>query len=242
MILKCFACVRCYCKVTAKTEKYINAKVLPPDRKDLRVKNMSIPNQVYEPSINAEYIPRLYRYEHPQAYYSKRMVPAITNYGPVSGYSFLSDSTPKAQPDQPQTVEQIITNGYFSAPPGDPVTAVISDKKHTSWLGLDDIIGQIRQRYALYEKNIYEIEWAKCGALNVFFVHEDHNRPAPPDDRIYYSLNKNLQRLYQDQREERVNLWRDISRLRQLLPETAQQYLAAYRKVSILEDYKGGGS
>jgi len=205
------------------------------------VTNMSIPNQLYAPLINAEYIPHLYRYEHPQAYYSRKRVSPLTSYGPVSVYDFTSDFTQRAQADLPQTVEQIITNGYFSAPSGDPVTAAISDRKHTSWLGLHDVIGQIRQRYEIYAKNIYEIELAKCEAINVFFIHADRNRPTPPDDRIYYSLNKNIQRLYQDQRKERVDLWRDISRLRQSLPETAQQYLTAYRKVSILGDYKGEG-
>ena len=45
--------------------------------------------------------------------------------------------------------------------------------------------------------------------------------------------------LYMEQRAERVSLWRDVSRLRLELPENAQQYLSAYRKVSILEDDKG---
>src|SRR3989304_4958061 len=42
--------------------------------------------------------------------------------------------------DHPQTVEQIIAHGYFSAPAGEPETVLLSDKKATSWLGLDDII------------------------------------------------------------------------------------------------------
>jgi hypothetical protein len=52
-------------------------------------------------------------------------------------------------------------------------------------------------------------------------------------------VNKRLDELYSDQRDERVNLWRDVSRLRIQLPENAQQYLSAYRKVAILEDTKG---
>ena len=57
--------------------------------------------------------------------------------------------------------------------------------------------------------------------------------------REAYSLNKSLRELYEQQRDERVRLWQDISRLKQSLPEQAQQYLAAYRKVSILEDDRG---
>ena len=56
---------------------------------------------------------------------------------------------------------------------------------------------------------------------------------------LEYSVNKRLDELYSDQRDERVNLWRDVSRLRIQLPENAQQYLSAYRKVAILEDTKG---
>ena len=158
---------------------------------------------------------------------------------PPGVYNFTTDKSILANPDRPQTVEQIISDGYLTVPTGEPVTAIVSDKKHTSRLSLDDAIGQIRQRYELYDKNIYEIELAKCGAMNVFLVHYDRVKPAQPDDRIYYSLNKNLQVLYQQQRDERVNLWRDISRLRQSLPENAQQYLASCRKASILENYQG---
>ena len=117
--------------------------------------------------------------------------------------------------------------------------AVITDKKHTSWLGLDDVIGQIRNRLEVYEQNMYELELAKCAAINAGYTHEAWHGPI--DSRIEYSVNKRLDKLYKDQREERTNLWRDISRLRLSLPENAQQYLTAYRKVSILEDSKGDG-
>jgi hypothetical protein len=52
-------------------------------------------------------------------------------------------------------------------------------------------------------------------------------------------MNKRLDKLYNEQRGERINLWRDISKLKLQLPETAQQYLSAYRKTSILEDKEG---
>ena len=55
-------------------------------------------------------------------------------------------------------------------------------------------------------------------------------------------MNKRLDELYEDQRKERTDVWRDVSRLRLQLPENAQQYLSAYRKVSILEDYNGDSS
>ena len=157
--------------------------------------------------------------------------------GPRSTYDFSSDLTGRTRFYHGPTVEQIIARGYLVIPKSDPVQAIISDKEHTSWLGLDDIISQVRKRHELYQTNMYGIELAKCAAMNSVHDHEAHHGPA--DSRIEYSLNKRLDKLYKDQREERINLWRDTSKLRLLLPENAQQYLTAYRKLSILEDYKG---
>lgn len=158
--------------------------------------------------------------------------------GLSSGYDFSSDLTSRRYFHKPQTVEQIIASGYLAIPKSDPVQAIINDKKDTSWQGLDNVISQVRNRYELYHRNIYEIELAKCAAMNSVHDHEAHHGPA--DSRIEYSLNKRLDKLYKDQREERTSLWQDISKLKLLLPESAQQYLAAYRKFSILEESKGG--
>ena len=159
------------------------------------------------------------------------------SYGPAVGYDFSSDLFSKHTWPVPQTVEDVVRNGYFSIPKSEPETAIISDKKNTSWLGLDDIINQIRHRYQVYERNTYEIEISKCSAINSFYTHEAWHGPS--DSKVEYSLSKRLDKLYNEQRDERVNLWRDISRLKLQLPETAQQYLSAYRKVSILEDKEG---
>jgi len=87
---------------------------------------------------------------------------------------------------------------------------------------------------------MYELELAKCSAMNTVYTHEAWH--GPTNSRVEYSLGKRLDKLYKDQRDERTNLWRDISRLRLLLPENAQKYLTAYRKLSILEDSKGDES
>ncbi len=47
---------------------------------------------------------------------------------------------------------------------------------------------------------------------------------------------KRLQELYQEQRGERTSLWRDLSRIRLAVPESAQQYLSATRKLSLLNE------
>jgi hypothetical protein len=159
---------------------------------------------------------------------------------PYNSYDFTSNAKSLFDPDQPQTVEQIIYHGYLSIPTGDPVTAMITDSRHTAWLGLDDAIGQIRKRYEIYQQNIYELLLSQCSAINTFLKHCDRIRPDQPDDRLYYSLNKNLQRLYSQEREERIDLWRDISRIRQSLPESAQRYLSAFRKSTLMDEEQQG--
>ena len=139
------------------------------------------------------------------------------------------------QVDHPQTVEQIIATGYFAVPRSEPEMAIISDKQHVARAGLDDLVGQIRGRYALYEQNMDELAYSVCEANNS--VHRqvaDQGRPA--DNRQQYSAQKQVQKLYEQQRLERVNLWRDVSRLRLVLPENLQSYLGAYRKLSVLND------
>jgi len=161
------------------------------------------------------------------------------NYGPAGSYDFSSDLSVRRSWPVPQTVEDVVRNGYFSIPKGEPETAIISDRKNTSWLGLDDLIGQIRNRHEVYQSNIYELEKAKCATINSLFEHRAYH--GPTTSKVEYSAQKRLNNLYSEQREERVNLWRDISKLKLLLPEQAQNYLSAYRKVSILEDKKGDG-
>jgi hypothetical protein len=169
--------------------------------------------------------------------HEKELLAGINYYRRLTVYDFSSDLVGKHGLYQPPTVEQIIAHGYFAVPKSDPVKAIISDKRHTSRLGLDDIIGQILHRYEVYERNIYDLEIAKCAVINTFYTHEAWHGPS--DSRLEYSVNKRLDKLYKDQRDERINLWRDVSRLRLLLPEKAQQYLTVYRKVSLLEDEKG---
>ena len=159
------------------------------------------------------------------------------HYGPPASYDFSSDLIGKRAWPKLQTVEDVVRNGYLSIPRSEPETAIISDKKNTAWLGLDDVISQIRNRYEVYETNIYELESSKCAAINCLHEHVAYHGPS--DSKVEYAVSKRLDGLYSEQREERVNLWRDVSKLRLLLPEQSQQYLAAYRKVSILEDDKG---
>ena len=196
------------------------------------------PNQVIgKPHLGPEYVPYFYASGRFLLYDLPPTSANEVRFLPESSYDFTSDLLQRRAYPVPQTVEQVIQRGYLAIPRSDPETALISDKKLTSRLGLDDVIGQVRSRYELFERNIYELELAKCAVKNSLYRHEAYHGPA--DSRVEYSVAKRLDELYADQREERVNLWRDVSRLRLQLPENAQQYLSAYRKVTILENEQG---
>lgn len=158
----------------------------------------------------------------------------------TSGYDFTSDLVPnKTGYLKSQTVEDIILRGYFAIPKSEPETALISDKTHTSKLGLGDIINQIRDRYVIYEKNMYQIEMSKCYAVSSQLAVESSRGGVARDSREAYSLTRTVGELYFQQCEERRHLWADISKLKQTLPEQAQSYLSGYRKIAILEDQTG---
>jgi hypothetical protein len=199
------------------------------------------PNQnTGKPHFGPEYVPYFYAsgrflsYDLPHA-----DAPLEVRFVPESRYDFTSDLLQRRAYPVPQTIEQVIRRGYLAIPKSDPETAIISDKKDTSWLGLDDVIGQVRRRYELYDKNIYEIDIGKCYAVSSAHAIESARGGIALNSKEMYGLNKSISEFYQQQRDERINLWRDVSRLRLQLPENAQQYLSAYRKVSILEDDKG---
>lgn len=160
-----------------------------------------------------------------------------------SGSSYSPDYTRGSLRDQhfssPQTVEEIIAGGYLAIPTGDPVTAILTDRRHTAWLGLDDAIAQIRSRYALYEENMNGILYATAAATNA--LHKWRAERGEPSEKQLDNLQKNLQSLYAQERQERVSLWQDISRLRVTLPEAAQGYLAAQRKLTLLDLPEGDG-
>lgn len=192
------------------------------------------------PVFGGPYVPYVYQSGLFQLYLQPPGgAPRIVANESYAVYDFSSDLIQPRRHFHPQTVEQVIARGYFKVPQGDPIAAMVSDRKQTSWLGLDDLISQIRDRHELYRQNSYEIELAKCSATNAVFALEADRGGVPADSRERYSLSKNLQRLYQDQRDERLSLWQDVSKLRLSMAELAQQYLAAYRKSYFFEDAQG---
>ena len=185
------------------------------------------------------YVPYFYesgafqRYGQPAASHASPV-----SYGSDAVYDFSSTPPRWRRSDHSQTVEQIIAHGYLAVPKGASDTALLADKQHAAWLGLDDVITQIRQRYDLYSQNMYELDLSICEANNeVHRIERDRGQPA--NDKQRYAAHKQTQDVYQEKRDQRVNLWRDVVRIRSDLPEMAQSYLAAYRKLSILQDIGG---
>jgi len=194
---------------------------------------------INNPAMGGGYTPYFYQ---SGLFQTSRSIPRLSARSPVarseSSYDFTSDWIPQAHPKSPQTVEQIIARGYFAIPDGDPTLAIISDKRHTSWLGLEDVISQIRSRIEIYQGNMEELEESKCEANNALF-RQEAEQGCPANQRQRYSASKMIQGLYEQQRAERINLWRDVARVRESLPELAQQYLSSYRKLAILNDLGG---
>ena len=189
------------------------------------------------PVFNAGYVPYFYQSGKFLVYNISGRGSDSEKFNQTSGYDFTSDLVPnKTGILKSQTVEDIILKGYFAIPKSEPETALISDKTHTSRLGLGDIIDQIRDRYLIYEKNMYQIEMSKCYAVSSQMAVESARGGVHTSSREAYSLTRTIGELYFQQCEERRHLWADISKLKQTLPEQAQSYLSGYRKLAILEE------
>jgi hypothetical protein len=192
------------------------------------------------PAEQAGYVPYFYQ---AGLYLRYDLAGIISRKGPhdrtSSSYDFSSDVPLFAHMGLVQTVEQVIARGYFAVPQANPISALISDKAHTAKFGLDDVIHQIRSRYELYQRNIEELHESLCEAHNCVFRQMADHGQLVANQRQQYSASKQVQKIYELQREERVNLWRDVSRLKLGLPESAQQYLTAYRKVRLLTENPG---
>ena len=144
---------------------------------------------------------------------------------------------PRRRRDGVQSVRQIIKDGYVAVRPRDPVQAILGDKKDTTWMGLDDAIHQIRDRCEAYRLNV---EGLAQNELDLRNASRRCNRPPgwePEDDP---EVLQSLQAIDERRRQERLSLWRDLSRLRSAVPEAAREYLSARRRIDILEDDEGG--
>ena len=200
------------------------------------MQSKTIPNA---PAFSGGYVPYFYESGLHQLYLKPpHHAPQDAQGSSHSRYDFSSDAIPSHPFERPQSVEQIVARGYFAAPAGAPETAIISDRKHTAWLGLDDVIQQVRWRHGLYEQTMHELDLAVCEANSAVF-RQEADQGGPANEKQRYAANKMIQDIYEQKRAERLTLWRDVSKLKLALPEIAQQYLSAYRKSAILEDTQG---
>ena len=188
------------------------------------------------PVFDAGYMPYFYSSGKFLSYDIPHKGPDSGKFRTRSRYDFTNDIVPKSTWPKTPTVEDIVKHGYFAIPGSEPETAIISDKNHTTKLGLGDIIEQIRGRYLIYERNMYQIEMSKCYAVSSQLAVESARGGVRTSSKEAYGLTKNIGELYLQQCQERRNLWADISKLKLALPEQAQSYLSSYRKLSILED------
>ncbi|MEM1354997.1 MAG: hypothetical protein AAGH88_08950 [Planctomycetota bacterium] len=140
-----------------------------------------------------------------------------------------STSWPSA--DSPQTVEDLLRDGYFAPPAGEPEVAMIQDRRLGTGMALGDLIGQAQQRVVIYEQNRYDLLRAECDAFNEL---AREGWPARPEQHALYE--RRMQDLASERRMERVHLWRDLSRLRLGIPEAVGGYLQAYRSGQLLGD------
>lgn len=186
------------------------------------------------PAAGAPYGAIAYQYQYGR-HHQYGATPAVARYG-VRPYWRARPAPFSHEPvagidDGPQTVEDLVRDGFFAVPDHEPETAILYDRRHTSWMALDDVLGQIKQREEIYKKNMLDIQWAQCYAFN-----ELARNGPPATDEAYALYEKRMQDLRAEQRAERTMLWRDVSRIRERLPESAQQYLSAFRKLQILDD------
>ncbi len=185
-----------------------------------------------------QYVPHAYSFRELHGYEQPRLAGILPVWPKSPWAQEFSDDQSSTANSPRQTIEHVINQGYLSIPDSEPEFALIHDRKDMAQIALDDSVGQIRRRYEIYIVNVQEIELAKCDTINDLFAWEVQNG-WPASSEQQYIVTKRLQALYADQRAERVAAWRDIARLRQTLPETAQQYLSAFRKITLLEDTEG---
>jgi len=171
--------------------------------------------------------------DHRPGFYELPLVPPYIVDAQDIAPAIPTPNTPAGTPNgKRQSINEIIKDGELALQKTEPTLALLTDRQHTTWLGLDDLIDQLRSRFTLHRQTLAGIEYAKVAATNEFYALGLQN--GPPDVPQVFALHDRLQSFYQEGREEKVRFWRDVSRLRQVMPEAVQLYLSAYRKAAIL--------
>ena len=181
-------------------------------------------------SINTiQYTPRDNEYQADPSFNLNTYSPlkSSTQYTP-SKRSVSSSHTAK-----PLSIEDLLQGVWTpSGVSTEPVTAMLNDRIQVQSLALDDVLRQIKERITLYHQHVDELEHAKVAVRNV------RRRWTDPMDKIGEvpdpELVSEIHNLESQQRQERLSAWKDLSSLRQQVPEHWQQYLGAQRQQSCL--------
>ncbi|AQT68732.1 hypothetical protein STSP2_01904 [Anaerohalosphaera lusitana] len=112
---------------------------------------------------------------------------------------------------------------------------IFADKQKTSYLALENIVAQIRKRYEIYDSNIRVLEYSKIKLKEHFYQWPQQLGLWPPGHKEM--LSEQMNQLYQKQLDEKVSLWKDVSKLKLMLPQSLNDYLSIKRKSDI---YSGG--
>ncbi|MFW6061185.1 MAG: hypothetical protein ACOC93_00095 [Planctomycetota bacterium] len=131
----------------------------------------------------------------------------------------------------PVTVDYVLTYGRMARPHSDPMLAGLYDRKNISSMVLDDLIQQAHSRIELYRRHLSELDDQEIALRN---ASRRCLRPPgwePQDDP---EILRDLQNIDDQRRRERLDFWRDMSRLRLMVPESAEAYLGASRRLAAL--------
>jgi hypothetical protein len=99
------------------------------------------PNNPYTMALSeGQYVPHAYSFRRLHGYERPANVGRTRPRSvPGSAYDLIPMAPVMPRNEGPQTVEQVIEQGYFAVPNSQPEIAIIDDKKCTAWLGLDAV-------------------------------------------------------------------------------------------------------
>lgn len=162
---------------------------------------------------------------------------------PNDSYIAAARAGPPPKPSQARiegrgpTLDDLIRDDTIRPRPRPPELAGFGDRLDWTRLGLVDLIGQIRQRYHIYNAHfsqLADVELAARRARLSWFDPYD----AFEGDPDFAGLMRDLRA---QRRDLQLNLWRDVSRLRQAVPPWVRDYLQAARRYELLGDSTATG-
>lgn len=131
-------------------------------------------------------------------------------------------------------IEQLLDGVWHSGSSTDPAASMLEDRLSVGSFALGDVLRQIRDRLVIYHRHLDELEQAKMQFRTV------RKQWLDPQDRFGHLPDPEgvtvLQGIDAQQRAERLSAWKDLSALRQRLPEHWQGYLSAWRQYELISD------